>query len=121
MVPIIYNEDIIVSHLIAKHCLCLLDEVSQRDYNKVGIFSNKIKCLALDDYETKFCGGSKDNTMDAAVGISDYQNNRKVNHRLLLVELRLDYQSSRNLEKSSLVRKIKHSKDLLSESRIAPQ
>ena len=120
MVPIIYNEDIIVSHLIAKHCLCLLDEVSQRDYNKVGIFSSKIKCLALDDYETKFCGGSKDNTMDAAVGISDYQNNRKVNHRLLLVELRLDYQSSRNLDKSSLVRKIKHSKDLLSESRIAP-
>ena len=52
MVPIIYNEDIIVSHLIAKHCLCLLDEVSQRDYNKVGIFSSKIKCLALDDYET---------------------------------------------------------------------
>ena len=86
MVPIIYNEDIIVSHLIAKHCLCLLDEVSQRDYNKVGIFSSKIKCLALDDYETKFCGGSKDNTMDAAVGISDYQNNRKVNHRLLLVD-----------------------------------
>ena len=38
----------------------------------------------------------------------------------MLVELRLDYQSSRNLDKSSLVRKIKHSKDLLSESRIAP-
>lgn len=41
MVPIIYNEDIIVSHLIAKHCLCLLDEVSQRDYNKVGIFQTR--------------------------------------------------------------------------------
>lgn len=118
MVPIVYNDDIIVSHSIARHCLCLLDEISQKDYKKVGIFSNKIKCLSLDDYEAKFCGGSKDNTMDAAVGISDYQKNRKVNHRLLLVELRLEYQSIKNLDKSPLIRKIKHSRDLLSGSEI---
>ena len=119
MAQIVYNEKLVVEHAIArKDCICLLDQLAEKDYHRDGYFDKRIKCLSLDDYEEKVCGGSKDNTMDAAIGIYDYLNNRTVNSRLMLVELRMGYDSADNLSKGSLEHKIGHSRDLLSDTRV---
>lgn len=119
MAQIVYNDKIVTEHAIAQRgCMHLLDALAENDYHKGGYFDKRIKCLSLDEYEEKVCGGSKDNTMDAAVGICDYVNNRAVNPRLMLVELRMGYDSADNLSRSSLEHKITHSRNLLVDTRM---
>lgn len=119
MAQIVYNDKIVAEHTIAQRgCMHLLDELAESDYHKRGYFDERIRCLSLDEYEEKVCGGSKDNTMDAAVGICDYVNNRVVNSRLMLVELRMGYDSADNLSRSSLEHKITHSRNLLVDTRM---
>ena len=110
---IVFDNAILLSHTAyRKGYGRKLNEVSIRDY-KTGGFNDKIVCIDLDPYERIAKSGSPDNTMDAAIGISNYQNNRRVSKRLLMVELRLDYKSSRNLSGTELRRKSSHSRALL--------
>ena len=74
--------------------------------------------VSLDDYEAKVLKGSNDCTMDAAIGIGNYANNRVTTSRLMLVELRMGYDNVDNLSASSLENKISHSENLLSGHRI---
>lgn len=67
----------------------------------------------MDTYETMICGGQKQATMDAVIGIADYENNRKTTGKLLMVELRLGYKSTDGLETASLNRKVSHTLELL--------
>lgn len=67
----------------------------------------------MDTYETMICGGQKQATMDAVIGIADYENNRKTTGKLLMVELRLGYKSTEGLEAASLNRKVSHTLELL--------
>lgn len=114
MVQLVCRNDIIVSHPFACHCQAALDDIAARDYQRSGWFDGRIVCLSLDDYETNVCKGSKDSTMDAAIGIGNYVDNRVTASRLMLVELRMGYENVDNLSVSSLESKINHSKDLLS-------
>ena len=110
---IVFDNAILLSHTAySKGYGLKLNEVSIRDY-KAGGFNDKIVCIDLDTYERAAKSGSPNNTMDAAIGISNYQNNRRVSKRLLLVELRLDYKSSKNLSGTELRRKSSHSRTLL--------
>ena len=106
---IVFDNAILLSHsAYSKGYGCKLNDVSIRDY-KTGGFNDKIVCIDLDSYEKIEKSGSPDKTMDAVIGISNYQNNRRVSKRLLMVELRLDYKSSRNLSGTELRRKSSHS------------
>lgn len=110
---IVFDNAILLSHsAYSKGYGCKLNDVSIRDY-KTGGFNDKIVCIDLDSYEKIEKSGSPDKTMDAVIGISNYQNNRRVSKRLLMVELRLDYKSSRNLSGTELRRKSSHSRELL--------
>lgn len=109
----VFDNAILLSHSACSKGYGLkLNEVSIRDY-KSGGFNDKIVCIDLDTYERAAKSGSPNNTMDAAIGICNYQNNRRVSKRLLLVELRLDYKSSKNLSGTELRRKSSHSRELL--------
>lgn len=109
----VFDNAILLSHsAYSKGYGLKLNEVSIRDY-KSGGFNDKIVCIDLDTYERAAKSGSPNNTMDAAIGICNYQNNRRVSKRLLLVELRLDYKSSKNLSGTELRRKSSHSRALL--------
>lgn len=109
----VFDNAILLSHsAYSKGYGLKLNEVSIRDY-KTGGFNDKIVCIDLDTYERATKTGSPNNTMDAVIGICNYQNNRRVSKRLLLVELRLDYKSSRNLSGTELRRKSSHSRALL--------
>lgn len=112
---VVFDNAVTVSHTVYKKGFgCKLNELSIRDYKKKG-FNDKIVCLDLDSYEKSFRPQSLNNTMDAAVGISDYHNTRRVNKRLILVELRLDYKNANNLSGTELKRKSTHSRELLGE------
>lgn len=85
MAQLVCQNDIVVSHPYACHCLCALDDVAAKDYLKSGWFDKRILCLSLDDYERKVHQGNKDCTIDAAIGVGNYINNRTTVTRLLLL------------------------------------
>ena len=69
--------------------------------------------MDMDTYETSVSHGNADSTTDAVIGISTCVNKARSNHRLLLVELRMKYQSANTLSRTDLVSKVSHTRDLL--------
>ena len=114
MEPIVYNNDFLKRHSLYRHCASTLNAVSERDYPNKNYFDTRIECLDMDTYETKNCGGNADCTVDAVIGVSKCNNKVVSAHRLLLVELRMDYVNAKNLSKSKLEQKVAHTKGLLS-------
>lgn len=86
----IFDNECVESHPIYEKAGALLSDVCKRDY-KDNFFDERIECLDMDTYEAMNCGGQKQATMDAVIGIADYENNRKTTGKLLMVELRLGY------------------------------
>lgn len=93
-----------------------INEICLRDYKR-AYFPEELLCLDLDAYEAS-CSGNNDATIDAATGISDYENNHKASPRHLLVELRFGYKSTQNFDLKNMKRKVAHSKSILSPERI---
>lgn len=110
---IVFDNAVVVSHdSYRKGYSSKLNDLSIRDY-KTGGFNDKIICIDLDRYERSEFPQLLNNTMDAAIGISNLHNNRRVSQRLLLVELRLGYKSDGTLSGTELRRKSSHSRELL--------
>jgi len=121
MDPIVYDNTCLRAHSLSRQCASTLNTVSERDYPGHNYFNQSIECLDMDSYERSQANGSEDNTVDAVIGISNYRNNRIINPRLLLVELRMGYSSTKNLSKTQFERKVTHTRDLLgSECSINP-
>jgi len=108
-----FDNDIILKHSTYKQCGSMLDAISKKDYPDEDFFDKRIACLDMDAYEAIVCNGVKGCTMDAVIGIKDFSGNRFHNTRLLLVELRMDYKSDKNLSKTRLEQKVCHTKSLL--------
>ena len=113
------------SHPLFKSFGCDLATLAQKDYPGKGYFEGKdIPSIDLDEYERK-TKWSNDCTSDGVVGIADVLDLRMINRRLLLVELRMDYENQKNLDFSNIRRKYIHSSEILrkydSEKRIAPE
>ena len=87
-----------------------LHAISKKDYPHDNYFSTDVDGIDLDQYEVDRAIANRDMTMDALVGVADYANNRAINSRLLILELRMDYDSTKNLRHSNLLRKISHSR-----------
>ena len=96
-----------------------LHDISLKDYPHDTYFRTDIEAIDLDAAEKVLVAGEQDKTMDAMVGIADYSSNRMVNRRMLLVELRMDYDSTDCLRHSSLQGKVSHTRAIVhSEIRI---
>lgn len=109
----VFDNDYLRGHPLYQKCPALLNDVSERDYPGKNYFDKRIECLDMDTYERTVCFGRANCTTDAVIGISDHNNNRRENRRLLLVELRMKYQSDEHLSETKLVKKIKHTRVLL--------
>lgn len=117
---------------LAPDFLTDLNDLCRRDYEKT-CFSSTVSCLDLDAYETSCRRDHKDYTVDAAVGVADFGNNRESSPRHLLIELRLGYTSTRHIGVEEMKRKVHHSREILVpettdsqvcflyEERVAPQ
>lgn len=115
MEPVVFDNATVRRHSIHASCHNTLNAVSNRDYPNSDFFRPDIECLDLDAYEKEHCGGQADCTVDAVLGICSCHNKRKSAYRLLLVELRMNYQSERNLSKTDMERKVLHTRDILGE------
>ena len=118
----IYDNDTIQRHSLYCQCKTRLNNIAIRDYGSGSYFDSRIECLDMDTYETSICHGQPDCTVDAVIGSAECSNKRKHNFRLMLVELRLDYKSTRGLSKSNMESKVTHTRALLgAEMIIDPQ
>lgn len=109
---IVFDNVAIISHKAYPKYCCKLNEISFRDSKRDG-FNNKIICIDNDTYERVVYPHNLNNTMDATIGICNWKNNKRVNKRFLLVELRLNYKSSRRFSGTELKNKSSHTRDLL--------
>lgn len=111
----IYDNRTVEEHPLYPSCHSTLNDISNRDYPNTDYFAPDIECLDMDYYEQRILNtGQADNTVDAVIGICSFENNRPVNPRLLLVELRMNYQSTSHLSKTEMERKVVHTQDILS-------
>lgn len=108
---LVFCPDFTRQSRLAPQYMVSLDELCKRDYGK-SCFPNAIFCLDLDAYESSKTGNN-DATMDAAVGIANYIDNRESSSRHFLVELRLDYKSTNHFDYNNMAQKVSHSKSIL--------
>lgn len=111
---LIYNNEVLKTSHLYENYLTTLAKVSLRDYNNDYGFSNDVFALDIDSAETdKF--GSNNKTMDAAIGIANYKNNKTSYSRILLVELRMNYTGqAHNARTSDMKSKDSYTRSLLS-------
>ena len=108
---LVYNNDILKDVPIYDKCHSFLRKVSEKDYPDTVFFNPEIECLDMDHYEKNvLCTPHAGNTVDAVIGIESYKGNRFSNARLMLVELRMGYESVNNLSKTIMSRKVEHAK-----------
>lgn len=109
---LVYSHSIIKNHLLYSRWASTLPRVSEKDYPREKYFTKDIPCLDLDAYEESL-SGENDCTMDTVVGVAEYRNNRVESPRMALIELRMDYKNTSNLDFTNISRKVRHSHDLL--------
>ena len=114
MEAMVFDNDIIRQSTLFDSCTDTLQNVSNKDYPDRYSFDSRIECLDIDAYERNVCGENPDNTVDAVIGVCNCKNDkRKTMPRLMLLELRMDYESNRNLSVSQMTKKVAHTRDLL--------
>ena len=113
---VVYNNEYLQHHPLANYCLSTLNAVSERDYPGKNYFKSEIKCLDIDKYERENAYGERSCTADAVIGISTCKNKELSAHRVQIIELRIDFKSSKNLRKDELENKVIHTKELLGTS-----
>ena len=110
----VYDNDVVRNHTFPNFCKSTLRDVSEVDYPRKNYFNPSIECLSLDSYVHSLGLPRIPKTMDAAIGIRNYSCNRTVSPRMLLVELRMDYESDGNLRASELKEKNRASRGYVS-------
>lgn len=95
-----------------------LHVISLKDYKHGTYFQSRpdIEGIDIDQFEADRSIADRDMTMDAMVGVANYSNNRAVNNRLLLLELRMDYDSTNGLRHKKLRGKINHTRAVIGTS-----
>ena len=109
-----HYPQIITSHRLYSRFGSSMIDLSERDYLGKHYFTDDIPAIDLDTYET-FRGGENSRTVDAIIGVCDVRQNRVSNERLLLVELRMKYASTKRLSPTKIREKDQHSRHLLME------
>lgn len=105
--------DYLKSHPLFRDYGSDLAALAQKDYPGKRYFEGKdIPSIDLDEFERK-TKRSNDCTSDGVVGIADVSDSRLSNRRLLLTELRMDYENHKNLDFSNIKRKYVHSFEIL--------
>lgn len=109
---LVCDNSVLKEHTMYDKYHCPLHKISLKDYPKDTYFQSRpdIEGVDLDQYEIDHAIDDRDMTMDVMVGVADYSKNRLVNNRLLLLELRMDYDSTKRLRHKKLLGKVNHTR-----------
>lgn len=115
---LVCDNDVLRKHVLYVQYHKPLHVISLKDYIHESYFQSRpdIEGIDIDQFEVDHSIDNRDMTMDAMVGVADYSNNRTVNNRLLLLELRMDYDSTKNLRHNKLCGKINHTREVIGTS-----
>ena len=117
----IIDNTIVEGHPIAIKGFCsTLAKLAKKDYKKDYALHDEVFALDMDAYEISISNDAQ-KTIDAAVGIADYNDGKESSHRLLLVELRMDYDNKDNPDPSVMLAKEVHTRDLLLDTPLDPR
>lgn len=107
-----YSEQTTTNHPLAHRYQKLIDTVLKNEGARATPFTTE-KCIDLDQFEVdNRRGTNRENTMDFCIGLDD--------RKMLLVEAKLRVTELRNLGKTELVEKIRHSLDILNQYDFQP-
>ena len=109
---LICDNAVLQGHILYAKYHSPLHVISLKDYKHDIYFQSRpdIEGIDIDQFEIDRSIADRDMTMDAMVGVADYNNNRAVNNRLVLLELRMDYDSTKRLRHKKLLGKINHTR-----------
>ncbi len=108
-------SDYLKSHPLFRTYGTDLATLAKKDYPSKDYFGGKdILSIDLDEFERN-TNRSNDCTCDAVIGIADVSHASLTNQRLLLTELRMNYENPKNLDFSNIKRKFIHSSEILRE------
>ena len=113
LTKLVYWNDGITQHPFHTEVGSTLYDISERDYPGTDYFDPAIEALDMDCYEEKHSQFERKPTMDAVIGIKQFDGHFCNNPRLLLVELRIGYKTIANLSLTELKGKVDHTRDLL--------
>lgn len=110
-----HYPDAVVNHQLSRQgFLKTLAEISKKDYEHQNYFAKEnIPALDIDAYEISLRKGNMECTADAVIGICSKSGDKIHFPRLMMLELRLDYDNVRNLSTTELVQKKSHTSDIL--------
>lgn len=99
------NNTLVENHSIAKKCLSSLYEISEHDYRGEDYFPKErhISALDMDTYARKLTPTRS--SVDAVIGVCDYDGKKRSKERFLLVELKLDVVSVDSIKKADYLAK----------------
>ena len=118
MEALIFDNDTVKAHRLYPCFGSTLYKVSKKDYKNDDFFDKSIECIDVDSYETARCAGhtsmDEQPTADAAIGVRKHLGGGRFSKpAMMIVELRMDYETGKNLSGSNMSDKIKHTKELL--------
>lgn len=107
-----YCKDTTCKHELAQmypHCLQEISSYMKKEGGKGNLFVKQELCINIDEVERKNPNANKEATMDMSIGVN-FDNYK---HYMLLVELRFNYKSPKNISETNIRNKITHSKELV--------
>ena len=113
----IYDNDVVCQHPFYQKyevCRSTLNGISQKDYPGTQYFDTKIEAIDVDNYEHYVLNQQNSvNTVDAAIGVSDFDGNRMSSERLQMIELKINVHSLNRKFFSDCEKKVSHSRNIL--------
>lgn len=117
MNKVVVNNFLLARHSFWSSCGSNLEALARKDYPNANYFcGSDISALDLDLYEAKKVKGITDRgcTIDGVLGIAlDFQSKKFISSQLLLVELKLNNESTKGFSCGNIRKKVSHSIDLL--------
>lgn len=111
----VYDNSIVDNYPIQQKFKISFADAVIRDSGSCFDLPQGVNAIDVDAYETSLPGDNQC-TIDTAIGIADYKNNQLGNKRLLLVELRLNYQhNGENSSITEMQKKERHTRDILNQ------
>lgn len=112
----VFENSIIKRHPFYTHteCKSTLNDIACKDYGEGSFFNKEIKAIDVDNYERYILRPpSLRHTVDAAIGIADYDGKKLTSERIQMIELKMDVHSIGTIVYDEYSQKVSYSTGIL--------
>lgn len=112
----VYDNQVLKQHPLYSYseCRSTLNEISEKDYPGCNYFPENIDAIDVDNYEHKVLRPIEEEpTVDAAIGIADYNGDKISSERIQIIELKIDVNNTGSIVYANYNKKVNHSTRIL--------